>query len=66
MKKEQTIEVLPESIEIFRGIALKKKKDLPKSVSNPSHLEYPFDIESKEALLQKRFRHLKGEPVNFK
>lgn len=55
MKKEQTIEVLPESIEIFRGIALKKKKDLPKSVSNPSHLEYPFDIESKEALLQKAF-----------
>lgn len=56
MNKEQTIEVLPESIEIFRGIALKKKKNLPKNVSIPSQIEYPVDIESKEALFQKAFQ----------
>jgi ATP-dependent DNA helicase DinG len=55
MKKEKTIEILPETIEIVRGIALKKKKEYPKRVPHLSHVEYPADIESKEVLFQKAF-----------
>lgn len=52
-EKEQRIEVLPETIDVYRGIALKKAKT--QRVFPKGHANYPHSQEAKETLLRKVF-----------
>ncbi|MGA9226070.1 MAG: ATP-dependent DNA helicase DinG [Mesobacillus sp.] len=51
--KESTIEILPEDIEVFRGIALKKKISAEKTVH--AKVDYPQTNAEKQRLLHKAF-----------
>lgn len=52
-EKERHIENLPEHIEVFRGIALRKRID--QALPEKPALEYPVSAEQKQAILQKAF-----------
>ncbi|MBS8264661.1 ATP-dependent helicase DinG [Mesobacillus boroniphilus] len=51
--KERTLEILPDHIEVYRGIALKKRAGIRKV--EQSAIEYPESVEEKKSLLQKAF-----------
>lgn len=51
--KESRLEILPEHIEIYRGLALKKRAVIRKI--NQSAIAYPESVEEKMSLLQKAF-----------
>jgi ATP-dependent DNA helicase DinG len=51
--KESRLESLPEHIEVYRGIALKRKAENPKI--EKSVIEYPETVEEKQTLLKKAF-----------
>ncbi|WLR56573.1 ATP-dependent DNA helicase DinG [Mesobacillus subterraneus] len=51
--KERSLEVLPEQIEVYRGIALKKRVETRKFTQ--SAVVYPESVEDKKSLLQKAF-----------
>ncbi|CAM4057951.1 ATP-dependent DNA helicase DinG [Mesobacillus thioparans] len=51
--KESRIEHLPEHLEVFRGIAIRKRPIIENTGSKP--IEYPETQEEKKALLQKAF-----------
>nr|WP_295971633.1 ATP-dependent DNA helicase DinG [uncultured Bacillus sp.] len=54
LQKQQTIEELPEDLEQYRGISLKKPVPL-RSVRADEMIVYPMDDNEKERLLQKAF-----------
>jgi ATP-dependent DNA helicase DinG len=54
IKKESTIETIPDFLEIHHGIALKKKVNQAES-SKVGQIHYPIETDEKEELFQKAF-----------
>ena len=51
--KESSLEDLPDHIEVYRGIALKKRAEAQKA--DHSEIKYPKTVEEKKTLIQKAF-----------
>ncbi|MBU8879069.1 ATP-dependent DNA helicase DinG [Bacillus sp. FJAT-29790] len=55
LKKEATIETIPDFLEIHRGITLKKALIQDELISNKEKMDYPIDESEKTALFKKSF-----------
>lgn len=62
-KKESSIEVLQDNIEVFRGIALKKKSCISKSTN--ANADYPNTNTEKQQLLKKAFTHFESREGQY-
>jgi ATP-dependent DNA helicase DinG len=62
--KESRIEVLPNAIEVFRGIAMKKKTKT-KTKTEKCFIKYPQSDEEKKSLLQKAFKDFESRQGQY-
>lgn len=61
--KEKTIEILPNYIEVYRGIALKKVIPIP--IASQMTVDYPWTVEEKQLLLKKVFPEFESRQGQF-